>query len=136
MIRAHLVAEVAALLDGALLDPTIAYITSETLTATPFARAYAIDAAMPFNLKKLRIILRERGIGHVVVKKRGSPLAPEALERDLRLTGAASCILFLTKVAGAHTVLIGQLAENRIPVPHRGRGTGLGRFNAPQEETR
>lgn len=112
VIRAHLVAEVAALLDGALLDPTIAYITSETLTATPFARAYAIDAAMPFNLKKLRIILRERGIGHVVVKKRGSPLAPEALERDLRLTGAASCILFLTKVAGAHTVLIGQLAEN------------------------
>lgn len=111
VIRAHLVAEVAALLDGALLDPTIAYVTSDRLTATPFARPYAIDAAMPFNLKGLRAALRERGIGHVVVKKRGSPLAPEALQRDLRLTGEGTCILFLTRVAGTHTVLMGQPAD-------------------------
>jgi len=33
---------------------------------------------------------------------------PEALQHDLRLTGAETCTLFLTKVAGRHTVLIGQ----------------------------
>jgi SAM-dependent methyltransferase len=111
VIRAHLVAEVAALLDGALLDPTIAYVTSDTLTATLFARPYRIDAVMPFNLKRLRAALRERGIGHVVVKKRGSPLTPETLQRDLHLTGDGTCTLFLTKVAGRHTVLIGQPEE-------------------------
>ncbi len=108
VIRAHLVAEVAILLDGTLLDPTIAYVTSDNLIATPFARPYRIDAVMPFNLKRLRALLRERDIGHVVIKKRGSPLTPEALHHDLRLTGAGACTLFLTKVAGTHTVLIGQ----------------------------
>lgn len=111
VIRAHLVAEIAALVNGALLDPTIAYITSDTLIATPFARAYIIEDAMPFSLKRLRAYLRERGIGHVVIKKRGSPLTPEALTSDLRLSGDNHRILFLTKVAGKHTVLIGQTVE-------------------------
>lgn len=52
-----------------------------------------------------------RGIGHVVIKKRGSPLTPEALIGDLRLSGDDHRILFLTKVAGKHTVLIGQRVE-------------------------
>lgn len=111
VIRAHLVAEVAALLEGALLDPTIAYITSDRLIATPFARPFAIDAVLPFNLKRLREALRERNIGRAIIKKRGSPLTPEALTRDLRLTGDATCILFLTKVAGKHAVLISQVAN-------------------------
>ncbi|MCA1667396.1 MAG: SAM-dependent methyltransferase, partial [Thermomicrobia bacterium] len=111
VIRAHLVAEVAESVNGALLDPTIAYITSDTLTATPFARAYIIEDAMPFSLKRLRAYLRARGIGHVVIKKRGSPLTPETLIGDLRLSGDDHRILFLTKVAGKHTVLIGQQVE-------------------------
>jgi hypothetical protein len=108
IIRAHLVADVAALLGGALLDPTIAYITSDTLAATPFATAYAIIDAMPFNLKHLRAYLRERAIGHLTIKKRGSPLTPEALLRDLRPTGDNHATLFLTRAAGQHTVLIGK----------------------------
>jgi len=111
VIRAHLVAEIATRLNGALLDPTIAYFTSDMLTATPFARAYMIEAAMPFNLKRVRAYLRERGIGRVIVKKRGSPLTPEALIADLRLAGDAHRILFLTKVGGRHTVLIGRGLE-------------------------
>ncbi len=107
VIRAHLVADVAALVGGALLDPTIAYITSDACVVTPFAHAYTIEDAMPFSLKRLRAYLRARAIGHVVIKKRGSPLTPDALMRDLRLSGDNHRILFLTKVAGKHTVLIG-----------------------------
>lgn len=110
VIRAHLVAEVVALVNGTLLDPRIAYITSDTVTDTPFARRYTIEDTMPFSLKRLRVYLRERGIGHVVVKKRGSPLTPETLMNDLRLSGDGHCILFLTKMAGKHTVLVGQVA--------------------------
>lgn len=108
VIRAHLVADVAAMIGGTLIDPTIAYITSDTHTATPFARAYRIVDVMPFNLKRLRVYLRERGIGHVVIKKRGSPLTPEGLARDLHLSGDGACILFLTRVSGKHTVLIAE----------------------------
>ncbi len=115
IIRAHLVAELAALLGGTLLDPTIAYITSDTLTATPFATAYAITEAMPFNLKRLRAYLRERAIGHLTIKKRGSPLTPEGLLRDLRPSGDHAASLFLTRVAGRHTVLIGTPAREETP---------------------
>ena len=111
VIRAHLVAEFAACVNGALLDPTIAYITSDTRADTPFAHRHMIEDAIPFNLKRLRAYLRERGIGHVVIKKRGSPLIPEALIGDLRLSGDNHRILFLTKVAGTHTVLIGAAGD-------------------------
>jgi len=43
------------------------------------------------------------------VKKRGSPLEPDELERQLKLRGEESRILFLTKVRGKPYVLI---AEN------------------------
>src|SRR5581483_3061979 len=91
VIRAHLVAEVARALGGAtLIDPTIAYLTSDTLTATPYATAYVIEEALPFNLKRLRALLRERKAGTVVIKKRGSALDPDELRRRLRPEGPHS----------------------------------------------
>ncbi|HEX6918954.1 MAG TPA: SAM-dependent methyltransferase, partial [Actinomycetes bacterium] len=47
VIRAGLVAEAAALVDGTLLDPTIAYVTSERLEHTPFLTAYEITDVLP-----------------------------------------------------------------------------------------
>ena len=40
---------------------------------------------LPFQLKRLRAALRERGAGDVVVKKRGIAVEPEELRRRLRL---------------------------------------------------
>ena len=61
---------------------------------------------LPFSLNPLRILLRERGVGTVVVKKRGSPIEPEQLRRELRLAGPNEAIVILTRVAGAPTVLL------------------------------
>ena len=61
---------------------------------------------MPFNLKRLRQWLREREIGQVVVKKRGSPIDPQALERQLRPEGDRSAVLVLTHVLGKPSVII------------------------------
>lgn len=108
ILRAGLVTTLAAQLGAHQLDPDIAYLTSDTLTPTPFARAFVLEAAFPFHLKRLRAYLRERGVGQVTVKKRGSPLTPEELIHKLRLSGDASCIVFLTHVRGEPFVLIGQ----------------------------
>ncbi|CAM5710654.1 hypothetical protein SANTM175S_10458 [Streptomyces antimycoticus] len=51
VIRAHLVADVAARVGGRLIDPTIAYITTDELRPTPFATAYEITDVLPFNLE-------------------------------------------------------------------------------------
>ncbi|RLU83988.1 SAM-dependent methyltransferase [Streptomyces griseocarneus] len=108
VIRAHLVAEAAEPLDGGLIDDTIAYITSDELRPTPYATAYEITDVLPFNLKKLKALLRQRGIGTAVIKKRGSAVEPEELRKKLKLEGVNSCVIVLTRAAGAPTMLLGQ----------------------------
>lgn len=108
ILRAGLVTTLAAQLNAAQLDPDIAYLTSDELTPTPFARAFAIEEAFPFQLKNLRERLRALGVGQVTVKKRGSPLEPEELIHKLKLSGSESRVVFLTHVAGKPYVLIGQ----------------------------
>ncbi|MFE6780561.1 methyltransferase domain-containing protein [Streptomyces sp. NPDC057702] len=110
-IRAHLVADVAQRVEGRLIDPTIAYVTSDTLVATPYASAYEITDVLPFNVKRLRALLRERDVGVLTVKKRGSPVTPEELRQKVRPRGAASATVFLTRVAGAPSMLIGHPAK-------------------------
>lgn len=56
VIRAHLVAEVAADLAGGLIDPTIAYITADGYHVTPYATAYEITDQLPFGVKKLKAL--------------------------------------------------------------------------------
>ncbi len=106
VVRAHLVTSVVELTDGALLDPTTAYVTSDRLVATPFATAFEVVAAMPFSLKRLRHLLREREVGSVTIMKRGSAVDVERLRRDLRLTGTRHQVVVLALVAGRHEVLL------------------------------
>jgi hypothetical protein len=107
VIRAHLVEQLAQRLNATKLDSDIAYLTADALTDTPFARAYAIESYMPFNLKRLRAHLRTLGVGQVVVKKRGSPIDPQDLIRWLRLEGEEERVLFLTHLDGEPIVIVG-----------------------------
>ncbi|MQA83263.1 MAG: methyltransferase domain-containing protein [Streptosporangiales bacterium] len=115
VIRAHLVAEAAALVDGALLDRTIAYITADRLVPTPFAAAYEVTDVFPFSLKRLRALLRARGVGNLTIKKRGSAVDVERLRRDLRPSGEGSSVVVLTRLAGSPTVLLCQPAGHGVP---------------------
>ncbi len=106
VIRSGLVSLAAAELDATLVDPTIAYLTSDAIADSPWVTSYRIDDVLPFNLKKLKAWLRRRGVGRVVVKKRGSPIEPEALARQLRGPGNGTAVVVVTRVAGAPTVLV------------------------------
>ncbi|HEX5494028.1 MAG TPA: class I SAM-dependent methyltransferase [Mycobacteriales bacterium] len=106
VIRAHLVGELAAEIGGWLLDRTIAYLSIDTPVSTPFARGYEVTDVMPFSLKRLRTLLRARGVGSVTVKKRGSAVDPDVLRRGLRLSGDEHATVVLTRVAAAPTVLL------------------------------
>jgi len=110
ILRAGLVTTLAAQLGAQQLDEDIAYLTSETLTRTPFARAFVIEESFPFQLKRLRERLRALRVGEVQVKKRGSPLEPETLIHQLKLSGPEKRIVFLTHVQGKPYALIGQTA--------------------------
>jgi hypothetical protein len=105
VIRAGLVGQVAAAVGGRLVDRTIAYVTSDRLVRTPLASAYAVEDVFGFQLKSLRTWLRDRGVGKLTIKKRGTAVEPEQLRRQLRLDGEAEATIVLTRVAGRQSVL-------------------------------
>lgn len=106
VLRAGLVRNLAVQLNAYQLDPDIAYLTTDKIVDTPFARVWEIENWFPFRLKQLRAYLRERSVGQVTVKKRGSPLQPESLIRDLRLKGDAERVVFLTHLRGRPIVMV------------------------------
>jgi SAM-dependent methyltransferase len=120
VIRAGLVAEVAALAGGSLLDPTIAYIAADDPARTPFARCYEVRETLPFQLKRLRALLRARGVGRLTIKKRGTAVEPSELRRRLDLSGDREATLVLTRVAGKQTAL---LVDPVPPVAQRSTST-------------
>ncbi len=106
VIRSGLVSLAAAELGATLVDPTIAYLTSDAAADSPWVTSHRVDEVLPFNLKRLRALLRTRGVGRVVVKKRGSAIEPETLARQLRGPGTGTATVVVTRVAGAPTALV------------------------------
>jgi SAM-dependent methyltransferase len=106
VVRSHLVAEFAATVGGRLADPEIAYVYADEAADTPFGRRLEITDVLPFSLKRLRALIRDRQVGRLEIRKRGSALEPDRLRRDLRLSGSRAAALVLTRVAGAPTALL------------------------------
>ena len=101
VIRAHLVTAVAAEVDGWLIDPHIAYVSSDRLMATPFATAYEVVDELPYREKPLRAALRARDVGALTVKKRGVDIVPDRLVARLKLRGSVPATIVMTRVDGA-----------------------------------
>lgn len=106
ILRAGLVYQLGSMLDACQLDPDIAYLTSDVMRSSPFARGWKIVDWMEFNLKRLRAYLRANHVGKITVKKRGSPISPDILIRDLRLVGDEERVIFLTHLEGKPIVII------------------------------
>jgi SAM-dependent methyltransferase len=117
VIRARLLGELAEDLGATTLDPTIAYLTSDRLVDTHFADAYEITDVAAFNVKQLRRVVAQRGIGTLTVKKRGADVDPAALRRQLRPVGPNSAVLIITRVLGAHVAFLARKVQAPVPVP-------------------
>jgi len=106
VIRARLIGELARRVDGRMLDATIAWITCDTAPVTPFGQAFRVREELPFDERRLKQALRERGIGTLEIKKRGVDVDPAALRTRLGLRGDGAATLVLTRVAGRRTALL------------------------------
>ncbi len=118
VIRAGLVTLVAEQVHGWLLDRTIAYVTSDHLVSTPIATAYRVLDVLPFGVKRLRAALRDRGVGRVTIKKRGTAVEPATLRRQLSLSGSGEATVVLTRISGAQHALIVDRVEPQPPEAH------------------
>lgn len=106
VIRAHLVGSLAPLLQSRAVDPAIAYLVADMVTPTPWARAYEVVERFPYTRRALQDALARRKVGHVVVKKRGFPLEPDAVRRQLKLSGPHALTVVLTRRGDAHLVFL------------------------------
>jgi THUMP domain-like len=109
--RAGLVETLARDLGAWKLDPRIAFLSDDQPLSSPFGRLLRVDASLPWSLKRLRQVLRERGVGTVEVRKRGSAVDAADLTTRLRLRGAAAAVVVLTRVADRPWALV--CAEER-----------------------
>jgi hypothetical protein len=106
VIRARLIGDLARRLDGRMLDPTIAWITTPDAPATPFGQCFRVVERFPLDLKLLKRELRARGIGTLEIKKRGVDIDPAQFRTRLGLSGTASATLVLTRIAGARAAIL------------------------------
>jgi SAM-dependent methyltransferase len=117
VIRAHLVSTVARDVGGWLLDPHIAYTSSDQEVETPFARGFRVLETLPYREKALRSALRSRGIGSLTIKKRGVAVTPEGLRQRLALRGPERGTLVLTRTPGSAVALLVEPLERHGQPP-------------------
>jgi SAM-dependent methyltransferase len=104
--RAGLVEDLARDLDAWKLDRRVAFLSADRPLATPFGRLLAVEASLPWNAKRLREVLRQRRVGTVEVRKRGSAVDVADLTTRLRLRGDARAVVVLTRVADRPWALV------------------------------
>ncbi|KQZ09042.1 SAM-dependent methyltransferase [Agromyces sp. Root1464] len=106
VIRARLIGDLARANGAWMLSSGIAYLTSDTAFDSPFARGFRVLERLPADERQLRQALAARGVGTLEIKKRGVDVDPAQLRTRLKLKGAASATIVLTREAGRHVALL------------------------------
>ena len=106
VVAAGLVRRLAAELAAQRVAKGPTYLVSPGPASSAFARSYAVEDVLPFQLKSLRAYLRQRGVGRLTIKKRGVAVEPDQLRRQLRPTGDAEATIAITRVGNQQTVLV------------------------------
>lgn len=109
IIRAGLVTALCEPLGMRRISAKIAYLTGDALPTGAGAlagSAYRIREVLPAGLKPLRRALVDRGVGRVVVKKRGADIDPAQVRRRLKLPPGEEATLVFTRVGEDHVCLL------------------------------
>ena len=107
VVRAHLLDPLCRHLGAWKLDSQVAYLSSDTCASTPFARVYEVLTCQPFNLKRLRQLLRREGFFPDEIKKRRFPIAAQELRQLLKTrSGEHPVTLIATRIRDRPVVAI------------------------------
>jgi hypothetical protein len=117
-------AVIAAQLTGALavrygLQPIasgVAYLSGDRRIDSPLWSLFEVSDVLPFDRKRIKRLLRSRGVGHLEVKVRGRRLDPEVLRRQLRVRGVNRATLLIAASAErTRAILARRLTDDSLP---------------------
>jgi THUMP domain-like len=106
VIRARLIGDLARTLGGRMLEPSIAYMTSDEAHPSPFATCFRVLEEFPLDKRTLKREIAARDIGTLEIKKRGVDIDPAAFRTALAPKGEASGTLMLTRVGAKRRALL------------------------------
>ncbi|HEV2909183.1 MAG TPA: class I SAM-dependent methyltransferase [Candidatus Eremiobacteraceae bacterium] len=115
VIRAGLIGTLCERVGAAVLDPDVAYVTAERADDDPYVRWYEVIEALPFGVKRLRALLRARGIGSLVIKTRAFPMRPDEIAAALKLRGDEAAVLACTTIGGVKTAIVCRAPSPPLP---------------------
>lgn len=109
LVRAGLVTALCAPLSARRISAPIAYLTGDAPATGVAARLVAqwrIAEVLPAGLKSLRKALVARGVGRLIIKKRGADIDPAQVRRTLKLPAGRPATIVFTRVGEDHVVLL------------------------------
>jgi len=106
VIRARLIGDLARSLDARMLHPQIAYLTSDSAQATPFASCFRVATTLALDEKAIKRELKTRDIGTLEIKKRGVDIDPAEFRKRLSLKGTRSATLLLTRLGERRVAIL------------------------------
>lgn len=107
-VRAGLIPQLGRDLGARLLDPQIAYLTSDQRVESPWWTGFEVLEQLPYHERALRAWGMRAGIGTVEIKVRGLDVDPAALRHRLRPSGLNSATLVLTRTPSGARALVCQ----------------------------
>ncbi len=100
LVRAGVLGTAAHRLGACLVSADDAYLTSNAPGERRLVSSYRVVESLAYRPSDLRKTLRARGIGRLVVKKRHFPKEPDAVARELGLSGAGAEATLIVVRAG------------------------------------
>ncbi|HEX4145969.1 MAG TPA: hypothetical protein VHY91_20885 [Pirellulales bacterium] len=115
VVAARLVGSMAAELGLAALVAGGAYLTADPPIAHPLLTTLSVSEVMPWDVRRLKRLLRDRGIGRLEVKQRGTRHDPAAVQRELKVPGDAAATLVLFRRGKSVVAILAERA-GRAPM--------------------
>ena len=106
LIRSHLIGAFANQHGLELIAENIAYLTSDVQLESPWLKSYRVIDVLPLDEKTIRTYCHKNQIGTLEIKKRGVDITPEQLRPKLKLKGAGTATLILTRVGSARQAIV------------------------------
>ncbi len=108
ILAAQLVGAVAQQFELAACWSQVAYLTSDCYRPLPGFSCFEVLEVLPFDRKRVKSLLRQRKIGQLEVKKRGTQVDPAQLQRQMQGKEAGQATLLLAGTPAGVTAVLAQ----------------------------